>query len=367
MQPGDTIASALHRADILEISRSMKYHRARGLYCVTGSCASCFVEVEGVPNVPACMREAEADMNVCSQNRIGSAKRDLLAVTDKVYRRGFDPHGAFTRPRLLNQAFLKAVRFMSGVGRAPESAMAAPGTFRRLQVDELIIGAGRSGLQRAHAASGNVLLVDELPHLGGSLAWNPAEEGTQELVDGLEVEAWTGAVAFGIYGDTIGLARGDDLFAIQASRISIAPGCHDAWPLFPNNDLPGILSLRGAQRLLHAHGVAPGKRLAVHGAPLPPPFLDALEDAGCTVVAEGEVEAAAGGTRVERVRIRGAWHPCDTILCHLPGTPRVELFQQAGCELGFRNGVLAPVAHDTQTTRPDVHWLRLAAPALEAS
>lgn len=354
VRPGDTLGSALHRAGVLVLSRSMKYHRPRGLYCCTGSCASCFVDVDGVPNVPACTTAAAPGMEVRSQNTLGSARRDLLGVVDKVYRRGFDPHGAFTRPRIVNTMFLKAVRFMSGVGEAPEETMAVEGAGpQRLQlhVHHLVVGGGRKGLLAAkrHAHRGlATLLVDEAPRLGGSAASDPAERDTLELAAAAEagawpaVEAWTGTLAFGVYGDVVALRRGDDLWEVRADRITLAPGRHDAWPLFVNNDLPGVLSLRGARRLLHGHGVLPGRAVVGHGDPLPASFVEALEAAGGRVVGQGEVTEAAGSPVVERARLGEAWVRCDAIVCNLPGTPRVELFQQAGCRLGFEGGVLAP-------------------------
>lgn len=362
-EPGDTLASALHRAGVTTLSRSMKYHRPRGLYCVTGSCASCFMEVDGVPNVPACMRYATPGAEATSQNRIGSAKRDLLGVVDKVYPRGFDPHGAFTRPRILNQAFLKAVRFMSGVGRVPDAGRPATSRRIRKEITELIVGAGRCGVQRAKEAVGRgraVLLVEELTELGGSARWDPTETDTLAMAKELRrlkgLELWTDALAFGIYGDTVAVRHGDDLVEIRAERITIAPGRHDAWPLFDRNDMPGILSLRGAKRLLWEHGVLPGKRIVGHGAPLPGAFRDAVRKAGGQVVAQGLVDAARGADHVRSARVDGRWLDADCVVCHLPGTPRVELFQQAGCELGFQDGVLTPVTDtDGRTSRSDIY------------
>src|SRR5687768_5811203 len=194
---------------------------------------------------------------VTSQNRIGTAKHDILGVVDKVYRGGFDPHAAFTQDRLLKEAFLKGVRFLSGLGKTPPPATKVTGPRRHsLAVDELIVGGGRLGLERAHAASGRVLLVDELDALGGSARWDAFEHETLELAQTLppNVEAWTSAICFGLYKEDgrriAGIARttelGQDLWEVSAKRITIAPGRHDAWPTFPNNDLPGILSLRGA-------------------------------------------------------------------------------------------------------------------------
>lgn len=359
-QPGDTFASALHRAGERVLSRSMKYHRPRGLYCCVGSCASCFVDVDGVPNVPACTTPARDGARLRSQNTLGGAKRDLLGVVDKVYRKGLDPHGMFTRPRVLNSVFLKTVRYMSGVGKVPDAGTPLQVLPRRhaVEVDTLVVGGGRHGLQAAREAAGRTLLVEEQPELGGTARHDPSETGTRTLVDEApgwrDVECWTDALAFGFYGDTVGVCRGDDLWEVRAKRFVVAPGRHDDWPLFDNNDLPGVLSLRGAQRLLWQHGVRPGRRVVAHGR-LPDAFAAALVEAGAEVVGEGEVQAAKGGSGVERALVDDRWLACDTVVCDLPPTPRIELLQQAGCELRFRGSVLTAAADAAgATSRADV-------------
>ena len=62
--PGDTIASALAAAGVRVFSRSFKYHRPRGLMCCTGKCPNCLVQVGEEPNVRACIRPVEAEMEV---------------------------------------------------------------------------------------------------------------------------------------------------------------------------------------------------------------------------------------------------------------------------------------------------------------
>lgn len=374
-EPGDTYGAALHRAGVRVLSRSLKYHRPRGLYCVQGSCGSCSVDVDGTPNVPACTALAREGCTVASQNVIGTARHDLLGVVDKVYWNGFDPHNAFTRMRLLNEAFLKGVRFMSGVGRPPKPGVEVTGPQRHtVQVDELVVGAGRNGLLRARDAAAtcaSVLLVDEMPHLGGTASWDPFESATRLLANEVagrpNVQAWTQALCFGIYGAhdpgrplvaAIRRVQGgrEDLVEVTARRITVGPGRHDAWPLFTNNDLPGVLSLRGALRLLGEHKVAPGRRAVVHGTRLPNPVVALLQNSGTDVVGHGMVTAARGSTQVEAAQVGGDWVECDTILCNLPGTPRVELFQQAGCTLDWSTGVLAPKASaDGATTRLGLH------------
>ena len=336
-EEGDTLASALHRAEVRALSRSMKYHRPRGAYCFSGGCAGCMVAVDGRPNVLACMEPAAA-CDVSSQNRIGSARRDLLGVTDKVYRRGFDPHGAFTRPAILNKAFLKAVRFMSGVGKAPEGPTETRPVRRALEVDELIVGGGRRGKARAAKARGDVLLVDE---------------GTRPIEAPCTV--WTDALAFGFYDDIVAVRRGNDLVEVTAKRITLTTGHHDALPLFANNDLPGVLSLRAAERLMRRHGVLPGRRIVVHGA-APDGFVARLRDLGGDVVAQGDVTAARGSPSVEAARIGDRWIDCDAVVCDAPRVPRIELAQQAGCKLVAKDGVLVPKTTGTKTSNPKVWW-----------
>src|SRR5215475_11808095 len=52
--PGDTVAAALLRAGITTFTRSIKYHRPRGPFCLQGSCGQCLMRVDGVPSLPAC-------------------------------------------------------------------------------------------------------------------------------------------------------------------------------------------------------------------------------------------------------------------------------------------------------------------------
>ena len=59
---------------------------------------------------------------------------------------------------------------------------------------------------------------------------------------------------------------------------------------------------------------------------------------------------------MEAAKVGGRWVDCDAIVTNVPGTPRVELLQQAGCELAFRGGVLsnARASADGTTSVPHV-------------
>ena len=83
IQPGDSLASALYRDGVRVFSRSFKYHRPRGLYCMSGDCPNCLVTVDGEVNIRACMCEAKDGMKVSRQNAWPSVDRDALNVIDK--------------------------------------------------------------------------------------------------------------------------------------------------------------------------------------------------------------------------------------------------------------------------------------------
>jgi len=76
---GDTVASALYRAGRRIFTRSFKYHRPRGLLCMAGHCPNCMMNVDGTPNVRACIMPARAGMQVRRQNAYPSLDHDLLA------------------------------------------------------------------------------------------------------------------------------------------------------------------------------------------------------------------------------------------------------------------------------------------------
>ncbi len=63
----ETIAAALHAAGIRELGHSPELHRPRGLFCAIGNCSSCFMTVDGQPNVRVCVTKVKAGMRVEEQ------------------------------------------------------------------------------------------------------------------------------------------------------------------------------------------------------------------------------------------------------------------------------------------------------------
>lgn len=67
----ETIAAALHAAGIRRLGHSPELHRPRGLFCAIGNCSSCFMTVNGEPNVRICVTRLEPGMRVEEQHGKG--------------------------------------------------------------------------------------------------------------------------------------------------------------------------------------------------------------------------------------------------------------------------------------------------------
>ena len=68
---GDTVASALYANGIRIFSRSIKYHRPRGLYSLDGESANCLMNIDGIPNLPAELTLLKDGMDIRPQNVLG--------------------------------------------------------------------------------------------------------------------------------------------------------------------------------------------------------------------------------------------------------------------------------------------------------
>src|SRR5690606_4321926 len=129
---GDTIASALAAEGVQTFSRSFKYHRRRGLLCVSGDCPNCLVHVDGEPNVRACRTKVEPGMRVRAQNAWPTLDLDVMAATQLVGR--FLPPGfyykTFKRPRALWPFYEDVLRHAAGLGEVDPDR--EPGRFDKV-------------------------------------------------------------------------------------------------------------------------------------------------------------------------------------------------------------------------------------------
>ena len=336
--PGDTLASALYRTGVRVFSRSFKYHRPRGLYCLTGDCPNCLLTVDGEPGVRACVTEAGGVERVVRENGWPSADRDALAVfwhlrrllpVGFYYKSLVKPAGAWPRAE-------RIVRRLAGVGTAPLDLPRRNREVRHHHPDVLVAGGGVAGLAAALAVSeaGQTALVVDEGRVGEKLPPGPTRERVQALAAELrgreEVKILEGAVAVGIYeGPLVPVSGEDALHLVQPARIVVATGAVECHPVFPGGDLPGVWLSRGAARLVGVHGLALGRRVVFAGGA--GETLEALRAAGIDPVVVVE-------ERAERERKR-----CDALVLALGLVPRDNLLRQgAGLQVAAAGDVVRP-------------------------
>ena len=283
---GDTIASAMAAAGVVVTGRSFKYHRPRGLLCMTGACANCMVRVDGVPNLQACQVPVRDGMRVSRQNGTPSVDFDVMRVVDRFS--AFFPPGfyykSFYRPRFIWPLVEPFIRRAAGIGAPPDADISnARYEAVNLHPDVLVVGGGPAGLGaalEAARAGARTVLIESEPALGGRLrgaTWqvrDPEQTATEagyELagrlaaeVEKAGVEVRLSTTAFGIFEHNLVAAAGPDgLLRIRPGRMVIATGGLDQPLLFGNNDLPGVMLASAAERLVGLYRVLPGSTAVV--------------------------------------------------------------------------------------------------------
>jgi sarcosine oxidase subunit alpha len=313
---GDTVASALYRAGVRTFSRSLKYHRRRGLYCLTGDCPNCLVSIDGEAGCRACVTDASAGQRVTRKRGFPSADMDLLALADRVH--WLMPVGfyykTFIRPRFAWELAERVIRRATGVGALPVGRAPALASMRHLHTSVLVIGGGVAGLAAAAAVAergGSVVLCDE-GRLGEKLPAGRTLDSIRKLHEQLLstplVTVLERHTAIGIYeGPLVPLVGSGELVRVEPNRMIVATGAVDAHGVFPGNDLPGVWLGRGAARMAGVHGIPPGTRVVVHGRTAEGVgHVSTLRDSGVSIAAvlvpaelaslvPGDVETVVGG------------------------------------------------------------------------
>ncbi len=72
----ESIGAALHAAGIRKLRHSPVLDRPRGLFCAIGNCSSCFMTVDGHPNVKVCVTKVRDGMQVEEQEGKGVVRDD---------------------------------------------------------------------------------------------------------------------------------------------------------------------------------------------------------------------------------------------------------------------------------------------------
>ncbi len=257
--PGDTLASALLAAGVIETAPSIYRARPRGI-------------------LAAGVEEPNALVNVRRPGQ--SVVEPMVPATILELVDGIE------------------ASYLSGVGELDPADDTAVYDKKYVHADVLVIGGGPAGLtaaREAAATGARVILIDDQPELGGSLLSEPNAE-----VDGLPAEEWltrtesqlregpevtvlTRTNAFGNYDanyvvalqnrtDHLGAAGAGTDFAgvsrqrlwhIRAQQVIVATGAHERPLVFANNDRPGVMLASAVRSYLNRYGVAAGTRVVV--------------------------------------------------------------------------------------------------------
>ena len=284
---GDSIATALYANGIRIFSRSLKYHRPRGLYSMNGECSNCLMEVDGIPNVRTETTPLKVGMTVRPQNVVGTPERDLMSFVDKFDRlmpAGFYYH-YFHRPYRLWPFFQNRLRNAAGLGRI-NPAFKMKGVFDEIypNTDVCVIGAGPAGIHAALAAAEQglrVILIEARPWAGGFFDYRTVEyspgvplcERSRELINKIEekknIRFFPNTFMIGFYSNNLITAfqvgKETDYFderyvEIMAEAVVVATGCIERPFIFDHNERPGIMQIGCAHRLARTYGLLPGKR-----------------------------------------------------------------------------------------------------------
>ncbi|MBK6683095.1 MAG: (2Fe-2S)-binding protein [Deltaproteobacteria bacterium] len=381
---GEPLMVTLLAHGIDTASRSIKYHRPRGAFCMNGSCGQCWMRIDDLPNRPACLTPAVEGRSIGRQNAFPSADVDLFRAADLVFGGGFDHHRLATTPLSpLNAIMQGTARQLAGLGELSEQT---PGPAPRVVEQEerlVIVGSGPAGLAAAlEARALSPLVLEARESIGGQLRSGLFSD-VPELA-GLKDQAlrtlgdrlWCRAAAVGLYRDERGpqlLVKkreesGERLVVIRPQQVILATGGYEQSLLFGDNDLPGHYGVRALAELMLVHGVAPGSRLVIHdgGAELGPRLYQTLKQRGldCQLLDRStKILRAEGRSRVKGLELEQGGQvrklDCDVIASSLPTAPAYELAQQAGASLAFKPGRGFVVVADSKG-HTEVPWLRVA-------
>ena len=230
---GDTIGSAMAAAGITITARSFKYHRPRGLMCMTGTCPNCLVGVDGVPNVRACTEPVRDGMKVVRQNAWPSVSADVhgwLNFWSFMMPPGFY-YKVFQHPRWAWRLVEPLIRSKAGLGIVPAEEDHRARERITLHPDVLVVGAGPAGLAAgAQAASqgAEVIVLEQSREAGGHLVGSgeaAAAAGLREEATAAGATILTNTPAFGAFdGPLIAAANSHALYRLRAKHVVFATG-----------------------------------------------------------------------------------------------------------------------------------------------
>jgi hypothetical protein len=208
--PGEPVALALWRDGERVLSRSVKYHRPRGIQCMQEHCAGCLLRVDGVPNQFACTTPCSDGLKVSRQNAFPSASADVFRAIDWAFPRTLNHHEMLAGVPIASQVMAKVARKLAGLGELPDEPGPAFEPGGELRVRTVVVGLGRVGREHVARLEPGDLAIEAWPTEGSTAG--PAHAGI-----------WPGARALGLYleaGAPVLLVRnGRTLVRVRPQRV----------------------------------------------------------------------------------------------------------------------------------------------------
>ncbi len=389
---GDSVATALYANHIRVFSRSIKYHRPRGLYNLDGDCANAFMEVNGIPNVPTELTPLRDQMRIRAQNVVGTPEWDLKGFMDKLdwaMPAGFYYH-FFHRPYRLWPFFRSQIRKAAGIGAIdPSSRLRGRFETCHIHAEVCVVGGGPAGMAAAKAAADcglRVVLLEARPWFGGCFDYRNvrrpdgmtfyerAESLFTEIKKHPGIRRFPGTHLIGLYPDNhlTAIQRGEEkdpfdekYLDISSKSVVITTGCRERPLLFEHNDRPGIMQPNCALRLARTYGLLPGKRavfsvghdlgleaaMDLHDLGLhvvcvadtrvvgqDPRLMDGLAERKIPLFRGGSARFASG-KRIQKVTLntpeasRNLQVPCDLLVASAGPTPNAEPLFLSGAKM----------------------------------
>jgi D-hydroxyproline dehydrogenase subunit alpha len=287
---GESIGAALLAAGVRRLRSTRVAGTPRGLLCGIGSCFDCLVTVEGQGTRRACLTAATPDAEV--------APHQLTAPA------GLPARTAASRARPASSTTTVAVVGAGPAGMAAAVALAEAGV--PVTVLDTYAGPGGQyhrgrapGLERRADGDGRTTAAARAD--GRAMDDPTVAAFTHHLAAGhltlrSATTIWTASVEEGPHPFVLqlaGVGGGPDPApaTLRPASIVLATGATDRVLPFPGADLPGVVTVGGAQALLKGQGLRVGERVVVAGSgPFLLPVAAALAAAGTDVVAVAEAQ-----------------------------------------------------------------------------